>query len=121
MNHIEHDQNSIFTKRRQWAWRIFQIFVWGSVSYLAYANNDQKGAGPAIVVIGGLASYYGSGILSWILQSILQFFGYIPKQPKEPPVGQLDAFARQVGLLDKSGRVLTSKERRRPSEQNRQQ
>ena len=119
MNKMDHNHNDVFTKRRQWALRAFQAAVWSFFGYLIVANSDAPPI--AVFIFGGMIAYYSTGITVWLWRSFLIFFGYIPKQPKEQPVGQLDAFARQVGLLDKTGRVLTSKERRRPSERNRQQ
>ncbi len=94
----------------QWRWKAFQAVVWVGVTVLLIHNGGEASQYP--VFIGGFCAYFATGFAQLFIYLFLRMLGRIPKAPKQGHVGQLDAFAREVGLLNNSEQASTSTQRR---------
>lgn len=101
--------------RRHWGWKVFQLAVWAAF-FVANIELEWGLSGIAVGVMGGMIAWYSTGIINGLYLLFLR----ARRKPIPPEYqrseGQLDAWAREVGLKDKPGRVWTLKRVRPPQE-----
>lgn len=90
--------------RHHWGWKVFQLAVWGGVAYLVSFYKDASVG--LMVVMGGMAAWYSTGIVNGIFLLILRVLGKPIPQRYQRNEGQLDAWLRDVKAREQANRRL---------------
>lgn len=84
-------------------WKLFQAAVFWAVIVTAI-EYKWEADGLAIGVAAGMICWYATGLANALIGLVRRITGLSAPQPQRQSVGHLDAWAQEVGLLDKTGR-----------------
>lgn len=87
-------------------WKLFQAAIFWAVIVTAI-EYKWEADGLAIGVLAGMTAWYATGLANALLGLVLRLVGRSAPRPPRQVVGHLDGWAKEVGLLDKTGQERT--------------